>query len=243
MKKTNLITFLALLTLFLVGCGNDNKNDNLNKEEVITMAQERFEDLNSVRQSTKIDLVTDMEMEQNTQTIDLEAEMIYDDDKNIEKIYTQNKTTNNDHVQTLDFYKDPAGTYSDQGGGWAEHTSGESYSSTYEPVLSSFLEIVDKMEMAEDETQYTFTYSGKDGNVFRKAGGPYSMSYQGVTEDEIELDITYWINKENMFIHQTEVQTSAQMDADNKITINAKTIFSDFNAVSDVEKPTEIDNN
>lgn len=241
MKNTKIMMVITFMTLFLVGCGN--KNDNLNKEEVITRSQEQFNDLKAIRQNTEINIMVDTEANQDHQTIDLESEMIYDEDKNIEKIYTKNKTTINDQVQALDFYKDSEGAYSNQGNGWTEHISGESYSSTYEPILKSFLEIANKMEMTENENQYEFNYTGKDGNLFRKAGAPYSMSYQGVSEDEIKLDISYWIDKESMLIHQTEVQTSAQMDENNELKINAKTNFMDFNDVNNIEKPSGIEKN
>lgn len=240
MKKKKIMMVITFMTLFLVGCGNGNKNDNLNKKEVITRSQEQFNDLTAIRQNTDINIMIDTEANQDHQIIELESEMIYDEDKNIEQIYTVNKSTTNDQVQTLDFYKGPKGTYSNQGNGWMEHVSGESYSSTYEPILTSFLAIADKMEMTENENQYEFKYTGKDGNVFRKAGEPYSMSYQGVSEDEIELDITYQIDKESMYIYQSEVRTSAKMDENNELTINAKTNFMDFNDVTDIEQPNGI---
>ena len=182
-------------------------------------------------------MVTKLADLEETQNIDLESKMIFDDQKNIDSIHTSNVTTKNDLEQTFDFYKGPDGIFANQGSGWEKYSGGENYATTYKPILDTFLDVVDDLEMKELDSDYEFKFTGRDGNIFRAVRKPYSINYNGITDDEIDLDIVYIIEKETMLLRQSKIGTKGSLAENNTATINAETIFKDFNTIETIENP------
>lgn len=225
---------LGFLVLFLAGCGGEN--ENLDKEEVIQKTEDSFAELDSLKQATEIDISMEEADRSSKTDLDFDVEMIYDEEKNIESIRTKTERVQNDVTDTLDFYKGEEGTYANQGMGWQEHNAGESYASTYEPNMDAFLDVADKMEMTESETHYEMHYTGQDGNIFRSVGKPYDIKYTGIQDDDVEVDVTYMIDKETMFIEELTIGTKGEAQG-TKIAIDAHTKFKDMNNVETVEAP------
>lgn len=242
MKKLKGMTIISFMALFLIACDTGESNDNLEKEEVIKKTEESFTELNSIQQLTKLELVYDLENKQDTEKTYIEAEMIYDDQKNIDSIHTKNEITKGNLVQTFEFYKGLDGMYADQGNGWQEFSGGENYSSTYQPVFNSFLAVVNELEMTESDTAYEFNFTGQNGNMYRDVGDPYNISYQGLTDDDINLDIHFLIEKESMLLQHTVIETEGVLDENNTLMIYAETEFSNFNSIDHIENPTNLEN-
>lgn len=217
--------------------GSGKTNQNLSKKEVIEKARDSIKGLNSLNQVTNINLVTTLDDREENQNIELESKMIFDDQQNIESIYTSNVTTKNNLVQTFDFYKGSDGIFANQGTGWETYNGGENYATTYKPILDTFLDVVDDLEMTELDSDYEFKFTGKNGNIFRAVGKPYSINYNGITDDDIDLDIVYIIEKETMLLRQSKVGTKGSLSESNTATINAETTFKDFNTFETIENP------
>ncbi len=239
MKKIKLFVLFSFVAVVLIGCemGDSKTNQTLSKEEVIEKARESINGLDSLNQETNINLVTKLDDLEETQNIELESKMIFDDQKNIDSIYTSNVTTKNDLVQTFDFYKGPDGIFADQGNGWEKYSGGENYATTYKPILDTFLDVVDDLEMTELDSDYEFKFTGRDGNIFRAVGKPYSINYNGITDDEIDLDIVYIIEKKTLLLRQSKIGTKGSLAENNTATINAETTFKDFNTFETIENP------
>lgn len=242
MKKTKIFLVLSFVALFLIGCeaGGGKANQNLNKEEVMEKARKSFTELKSLHQVTNINLITKLDETEEEQNIELESKMIFDNKQNIESIHTKNITTKNELVQTFDFYKGSEGIFANQGSGWEKYTGGENYATTYKPILDTFLEVVDDLEMTELDSDYEFKFTGKNGNIFRAVGKPYSINYNGITDDEIELDIVYLIEKETMLLRESKIGTKGILTENNSAMINADTKFTDFNTLKTIENPTNL---
>ncbi|NLB21973.1 MAG: hypothetical protein GX833_01735 [Clostridium sp.] len=239
MKKIKLFILFSFLAVVLIGCemGSGKTNQNLSKKEVIEKARDSIKGLNSLNQVTNINLVTTLDDREENQNIELESKMIFDDQQNIESIYTSNVTTKNNLVQTFDFYKGSDGIFANQGTGWETYNGGENYATTYKPILDTFLDVVDDLEMTELDSDYEFKFTGKNGNIFRAVGKPYSINYNGITDDDIDLDIVYIIEKETMLLRQSKVGTKGSLSESNTATINAETTFKDFNTFETIENP------
>lgn len=240
MKKIKIILFVIFVSVVLSGCSKGESNDKLTKEEVLEKSRINFENLESLEQKSKILLVFDLKDDKTEQTINMDVTMKYDKDKNIDNIYTRNETKQDGNSRILGFYKGSDGTFINDGTGWTEYNSPEDYSTTYKPTLDSFLNTANSMNMTETESTYEFKYTGKDGNVFRTAAKPYNINYRGIGDDNIQIDLKYIVNKKNMFLLEADVKTKAVSDPENKISINGRSVFSDFNSIKEIDKPDKL---
>lgn len=237
MKRLKIILFIIMISVFLAGCSGGNSNDKLSKEDVIEKAKTSFDSLKSISQESKIGLVFDMVNNKDTQEIELDAKVIYDNNHNPETVLTKTTSIYGDEKSSFDFYKDPDNMYINEGNGWVDYNSSENYGTTYKPILDTFLQVAKDFEMEERDNSYKFTFKGKDGNIYRTVGNPYNFTYTGIPDNDIELDIVYIIEKENMFLKEMEIKTRGVVDAENNISISAVTEFDDFNEVKEIEKP------
>lgn len=240
MKKLKIILFVIFVSLFLSGCKNGESNDKLNKEEVLEKARTSFENLESLNQKSSILLDFDLKDNKSKQNINMNVTMKYDKNKVIETIYTRNETSQDGNSRLLGFYKDSNKAYLNEGTGWTEYKATEDYSTTYKPTLDSFLNTASSMNMTETDSTYEFKFTGKDGNAFRTAGKPYNINYKGIGDDDIQLDLKYVIEKKNMFLQEAYVKTKAVADPENKISIDGRSVFSDFNTIKEVERPEKL---
>lgn len=238
MKRLKIVLFIIMISVFVAGCsgGTGNSNDNLSQDNVIEKAEISFDKLKSTSQESRINLIFDMEDNQDTQEIELDAQVIYDSKHNPETVLTKTKSVFGDEVTSFDFYKDSGSMLINDGQGWVEYNSSENYGTTYKPILDTFLNVAKDFVMEETDTSYKFTFTGKDGNIYRTVGTPYNFQYTGIADDDIELDIIYVIEKENMFLDEMAIKTRGVIDDKNNISINASTDFDDFNEVK-IEKP------
>lgn len=240
MKKIKIILFVIFISLLLSGCDTGESNDKLTKEEVLEKSRINFENLESLEQKSEIFLDFDLKDNKSTQTIDMNVTMKYDENKNIDNIYTRNQTIQDGNSRVFGFYKSSDGAFINDGTGWTEYNSPEDYSTTYKPTLDSFLDTANSMNMTETESTYEFKYTGKDGNIFRTAAKPYNINYRGIGDDNIQIDLKYVVNKENMFLLEADVKTKAVANPENKISINGRSIFSDFNSIKEINRPDKL---
>lgn len=238
MKRLKIILFIIMISVFVAGCSGvgPSQNDKLSKEDVIEKAADSFNNLKSLSQESEINLIFDMVDNQDTQEIELDAQVIYDSNHNPETVLTMTKSTYGDEIISFDFYKDPDSMLINEGQGWVEYSSSENYGTTYKPILDTFLNVAKDFVMEETDNNYKFTFTGKDGNIYRTVGNPYNFQYTGIADDDIELDIIFIIEKRDMFLKEMAINTRGVVDADNNISINAATEFDDFNKVK-IEKP------
>lgn len=243
MKKIKLILFILFISITLVACNlNKDANSNLDKEQVIEKTEESFKELKSLNEEVDMVLSGLVEGQQQKQSIEMEVEMIYDDNKDIESIHTKTEVTSNNQTQTMDFYKNPENMYINQGNGWIKFNGQEDYSTTYEPILDSFLTVVEDLDMEEKEEKYIFKYKGKDAKIYRLMGVPYNIEYNGIDNKDIELDLEYSISKENMLLNEIKIKTFGEIDEQNNIEINVDVDFDDFNEIDEIEIPEEVTN-
>lgn len=241
MKNFKLTLFILFISLFLIACDTDeNANDNLEKEEVIEKTENSFEELNSLHQEVDMELISTNNDQEETQNIDMILDLVYDEDKNIVNVHTKTMNTANNQTTELEFYKKDDKAYIKQGDEWTDFNGEESYSTTYEPILDSFLDISEDLEMEENEDEYIFKYEGKDTRIYRIMGLPYNIRYTGIKEKDIELDLEYVISKENMFLDEVTILTLGQIDEQNKIQINVDVDLENFNEEDEIEMPEAI---
>lgn len=238
MKRLKIVLFVIMISLFVAGCSGvgATANDKLSKEDVIKKAADSFNNLKSLSQETDINLIFDMIDNQGTQKIELDSEVIYDKKHNPETVLTKTTSVYGDEKTSFDFYKDLESMYINEGDGWVDYNSSENYGTTYKPILDTFLNVANDFEMEETDSSYKFTLTGKNGNIYRTVGTPYNFKYTGIADDDIELDIIYIIEKEDMVLKEMEIKTRGVIDDKNNVSINASTEFDDFNDVK-IEKP------
>ena len=240
MKSLKVILFVIFTSLILTGCSKGASNDKLTKEEVLEKSRISFDDLESLEQKSTIMLEFDLKDNKSKQIVDMEVTMKYDESKAIDTIYTRNETIQDENSRILGFYKSPDGTFTNDGTGWMKYDSSEDYSTTYKPTLDSFLNTAKSMNMAETDSTYEFDYTGKDGNVFRSAAKPYNINYKGISDDNIQIELKYVIEKKNMFLLESDIKTQAVANPENKISINGLTKFTNFNSIKEIDRPDKL---
>lgn len=240
MKKLKVILFVIFASLILSACSKGESNDKLTKEEVLEKSRISFDNLESLEQKSTIVLEFDLKDNKNKQIIDMEVTMKYDENKAIDTIYTRNETIQDGNSRILGFYKSSNGIFTNDGTGWLKYNSSEDYSTTYKPTLDSFLNTAKSMNMTETDSTYEFDYTGKDGNVFRTAAKPYNINYRGISDDNIQIDLKYVIEKKNMFLLEADIKTKAATDPENKISIDGLTTFTNFNSIKEIDRPDKL---
>lgn len=156
--------------------------------------------------------------------------MVYNNDS-ISHIYSITESIQNNIKSKMEFYKVPEATYINQNEIWQEYSGPEKYTSTYKPILDTFLSIFSKFEMIENSNNYTFKFEGKDGDIYRTIAEPFNITFGQLSDNNIELDIEFIIEKENFFIKNFNINAFADYDNNKEAKVKTRVSFEDFNEI------------
>lgn len=243
MRKLKFFTVLIIVSIIIVGCSSGGTNEGLNKKEVLEKVEAQYKDLKSTSAEAElaIENVVNNASQMITQTID--TKFLYGTEGTITHIHTKQKNVNADNSElNVEFYKTPEGAYLNDGMLWQKYAGAENYNTTYKPLVESLKEASDKMDMKEEDDHYVFIFKGKDASVYNAVKNPFTINFQGLEPDVIDLDVSYKIKKDTMYLDDVFIGASNLRDEANKSSIEGKIKFFDFNETDDIEIPPEAKN-
>ncbi|MGO1469393.1 MAG: hypothetical protein ACTHW2_05165 [Tissierella sp.] len=242
MKKLKFISILLLLSVLIVACNGASSNEGLDMDEVLNNMEENSEDLKSVSENVEFKIENNINNELKKMEQEMESVFLYGEEGTITHIHTKQKSVANGQQQTMEFIKIPGEAHIYDGIKWQKYTGSENYSTTYKPVMDTLLTAKNGMEMKEEEDSYVFYFKGRDAAVYDSIRVPFNLSYQGVKPGDIDLDITFKINKENMNMENAYIGSSVSVNDDSSDAIGEIEFF-DFDETEDIELPDEVKSN
>lgn len=242
MLKKRFFIVVSFFSLTLAGCGSVASNDKLDQNEVVEKVKEKEGKVKSVSQKLALTIENRLPQLQNTISQDFESTYLYGNEGVMTHIHTKQINQQNGMEQTLEFYKTPEEAYIFDGQNWQKHTGDENYNSTYKPVLDSFFEAAEKMEMTEEKETYLFQFKGKDEQVFKAVQPVFQINFNQADVSNLDLDIQFEIAKENMALTKANIGAANKMNEDQFSEIKGTMEFYDFDKTKEMEIPAEVKN-
>ena len=244
MHNKKALPFLFFSVSFiLTGCGSMSANKNLSKGEVIKQTQKEAIDLTSVSEKLTLTIDNDIGNVQQKAEQQFDTVYLYNDGGNLSHIHTQQVNTSPDgNKQELGFYKTPEKAYIFDGNSWQKHNGEENYSSTYKPVLDSFIRATDELTMTEEETHYVFAFEGKNEALFDAVQPIFNIQFNGEFKDNLVSNVSFKLNKENMLLDDVLIEVENDMQDQGKSTVTGIISFYDFNETKDIKIPDDVKN-
>lgn len=242
MKRLKLFSILLLLSIVIVGCTSGSNND-LNKEDVLVKVEEQSKDLQSVTAEVDFEIENTANNQSEKLLQNIEAVVLYGKGGTITHTHTKQGNISADNSQqNIEFYKTPEVAYLFDGMMWQKYSGSESYATTYKPLMDTLIDSSDELEMKEEDNHYIFSFKGKNPKLYNFVKIPFSISFEGLDENLLDLDVSFKVKKNTMHIEDVLIGASYTLDESNKSSIAGDVKFSKFNETKDIKIPEEVKN-
>ncbi|MCJ8008871.1 DUF6612 family protein [Lederbergia wuyishanensis] len=234
--------FALAAVLILSACGG---NKNLSKNEVMEklVKEKKAIENYEIQPSLKVTVVVAGATQQE-QELSGEAQYIEKDDPDMHaKYFSKNKSPNTGEIE-FEFYKvGDQLVAKENGADWRdakqELGSDKLLEATYHVLVDKIESIKDELEMKEETDHYTFTYKGESSEIFAAFETPLNIKFTGVDTSAIKSDLKFTVDKKSMRLTNLNYSAAAE-NMNQKVVLNSKLIFANFNEIKDISIPKEI---
>ncbi|MGN7175895.1 hypothetical protein BK139_07680 [Paenibacillus sp. FSL R5-0490] len=237
MKKWLVGFVVAGVILVLGAC-----NKELSKEEVIAGLEEHASEVENYHADIEIGVdIIDKSLDSTLQSS--EAILRTDvNEKNMEGYGVVMGSANGSSTNSEYYFTKDKAYINANNQGWQKVPNQDQIrqdDTFYKNVVKIVTLIADKVEMTKQDDSYVFTFKGKDIDVYRAFEDPYSVSFTGIEQEEVEHDVKIVINAETFYIEELSNTLTGEKD-NTAVIIDINHVYKNMNEMDKIEVPKEI---
>ena len=266
MKKTILLSLLAIIALGLGACSNSSNNKQANGQEnsaqkktsqsssktkdiysLLEEIQTANEKMSSVRQKTNIGGLLGTTDKKIQKEQNMTSQVIYKTEKQeVEMASITVKTVENGEENFKELLmpggeNTPLYTRYNKTGEWEKEVQekGGKYIvyPDYFQLLNGLNELAQDLKLEETDNDYVFTLKTQDADILGVYGKEFRFNFSQFPKSNFKKELTVKIDKKSKFLKEFKMNISTSGDQ-GTLAIKSETSYSDWNLVKKEDIPT-----